>query len=155
METPKVKDPEQALGEMIATAITLHVDVDARRKLVFQTFLPRDASQGEHNAAVDKLMRTADRQETRCDLDGLKAKLKNDQRQLTQMKEDFRNIEVRATAAWQADPRKRGEAKLSAAEASAKVTAEANIKRYQDVTEQTQRDIAECEARLVELSKDG
>src|SRR6266849_206862 len=106
LDMPKSIDPEQAIENEIAVAVTISTQVSERRQIVMQTYLPRDAAIEMFHQTIDKLTTTVDRQEAKQQLEEHKIHLVAEQKNLKQLEQDYLNIEIRNAEQWKARQKK-------------------------------------------------
>lgn len=136
------RDAEPAKG--IAVAVTVSTQLGDGRSIVMQTYLDRDAEQGQFDGTLDKLGAVVDRQEAKYQLRGLKANLEVHEATLKQLETDYAKIEQNATAEW-TKRGKKGTPQLAASELAQKGNAEQNIKRYRQEIVKIKAEIERCE----------
>jgi hypothetical protein len=99
-------------GASVGAGVTI-VSKVGDRTIQFSTALPRDASLGQYNSLMDKLIEVCERQEAKILLGDVQRSILSDEEQLEQAKEEIPLIEVRAEALWRKDERKKGPFVLS------------------------------------------
>lgn len=135
------------LEENPALGISLQLQLDERRQVVFQTHVAQDMGEQAINALLDKLARVADRQEARYRLGPLKKQLEANETIIERATGDLARVDERNRAEWSRQ-QKRGDPRLSAKDTQDKANIEISVKRLQQDSDRLKIEIKECEALL-------
>jgi hypothetical protein len=117
------------------------------RGAVFETYMPQSASVLEISDLMDKLRDVCDRQEAVAKIDELKRAIASDKAHLEAGKADMQRIEEHQMNAWISSGRK-GEFKLSQAEAQARLNVEGSLLNRQKSIANLEAQLAEYQAKL-------
>jgi hypothetical protein len=143
------RDPEASYRapdeKGMAAAITVTAQISQNRSIVVQTYLDRDAPVGEFHLVLDKFGEAIERQEAKAHLIEAEDNLALEEKTRRQMLEDLGSIETRSQANWERS-NKRGQWKLTDAEAAQKTTAATNVKRFDEAIAKRKGEIAKLQA---------
>lgn len=142
-----------------AIGISVQCAVSDKRQVVFQCFVPMDCVPADLNAALDKVVLAAERQEARTRLPLAKKELATWTKYAKSATEDVARIDAEREAASELrrerNANRRGDAKLNAQETAHEQKAIAeraqalvNIERSHEEVRQRQEEIAELESTL-------
>jgi signal transduction histidine kinase len=118
------------------------------RGAVFETYMPQSATVLEITDIMNKLREVCDRQTAVAKIEELKRAIASDKAHLEAGKADMQRIEEHQMNAWITSGRK-GEFKLSQAEAQARLNVEGNLVNRKKSIELLEAQLAEYEAKLV------
>jgi hypothetical protein len=118
------------------------------RGAVFETYLAQSASVLEISALMNKLREVCDRQDAVAKIAELKRAIDSDKAHLVAGKADIQRLEVHQMNAWIASGRK-GEFKLSQAEAQARQNVEGSLINRKKSIELLEAQLTEYQAKLV------
>ena len=134
----------------VACAITITTQVGSNRSIVMQSYIERDAPITAFHGVLDKLNKAVDRQEATLQLEGLEIDLDKHRKKLTQMSEDYQNIEERAQKAWDARGKK-GAFRLSEIELTQKVQAGDLLKRMKEEITRLEKEVDKARGVIADV----
>lgn len=128
--------------------ISYQSSVGENRGAVFETYVPQSYTPQDIGAIMDKLREVCDRQTAIVKIDELKKAIASDKAHLEAGKADMRRIEEHQMNAWITSGRK-GEFRLTQAEAQARQNCEGSIINRQKSIELMEAQLAEHMAKIL------
>lgn len=119
--------------------------IDDKRSVVFQTFVPQDCAPAVFNTLLDKMGEAVDRQAARYSVKALKKNLAMQEKQLRRVTEDLKQVDDMALAKWQ-QSNKRGDYKRTNEQEVHRKNVVTTQERFKEEITDLQREIAEAEA---------
>lgn len=138
------------VGVAPALGISMNVQVDGNRQLVFQTHVGRDDPPQVLHAALDTIAKAADRQVARYMLVSLRKELARHKKALADQIEDTERVNADNKARWEEGGRK-GPYKLDAKEKAALANILISKQKYQKEIADIEQQITDTEAKVADL----
>ena len=133
----------------IALGVSMNVQVDGNRQIVFQTHVGRDDPLPILNAALDKMTQAADRQVAKYMLISLRKELHQHEKALKDQTEDMARVQAENLERWEQSGRK-GAYKLDAKEQAALANIKVSTQKYVSEIADIKARIAETEAKVAD-----
>lgn len=133
-----------------ALGISMNVQVDGNRQLVFQTHVSRDDTPEVLHKALDQISKAADRQVAKYMLIALRKELHRHKKALADQIEDTARVEETNRAAWDESGR-HGEYKLGPKEKAALANILVSKQKYEKEIADIEQQIKETEAKVADL----
>ena len=130
--------------------ISYQSSLGENRGAVFETYVPQSCTPQGIGIIMDKLREVCDRQTAIVRIDELKKAIASDKAHLEAGKADMQRIEEHQINAWIASGRK-GEFRLSQAEAQARQNVEGSLINRQKSIELLEAQLAECAAKVSDI----
>ena len=136
---------DKGLASAPALGVSLKIQLDPMRELVFQTHVERDDP--SLNAILDRVTGAGDRQAKKYRLITLRRELDINENRLKDMREDLVQIDRREQEEWIRSGRK-GDFKLSSTQREARKNAQITDARGQEIIGRIKDEIAQLESEI-------
>jgi len=142
-------DGEPALGISLSLALDIEPGVNqmSQRNIVFQTHVPLSTPEEALNAAVDKLMRIAERQSAKIEIIRLKRMIDDAEKSFVRSRDDMQDLLQRSQQGWDSASRRGewSEERMPPVEKQAIANHRTSMLKYSDYVKMQRKRVEELE----------